>query len=99
MVDGEFLAGGLQDGDDAREQARGTSTLGGLASPAERVPGSGDDRVGIAPSRKQLDRWRQDVEVAAADALDESSLERALEGCDVAQVPSSTEHVRAAVSR
>lgn len=36
------------------------------------------------PMRLQLDPWRKDVEVIAADALDADSLSRALEGCDVA---------------
>ena len=36
------------------------------------------------PARLQLDPWRNEVEVVAADALDSDSLARALEGCDIA---------------
>jgi len=36
------------------------------------------------PMRLQLDPWREDVEVVAADALAGDSLDRALDGCDVA---------------
>ena len=36
------------------------------------------------PVRLQLDPWREDVEVVAADALDQDSLIKAFEGCDVA---------------
>ena len=61
-----------------------TGYVGGRLVPALLEAGHDVRCMTRAPSRLELDPWRDRVEVVAGDVLDETSLVAALDGCDYA---------------